>query len=388
MYRRYRGAIDVIGSGGHPARPRAGRRRGAPLHTLSSRFLRISYPASVTEQFRSARKRHGPQRPPLREARLPSSPQTSPPSFDEDDDDASLPDQNEYEPSDDDSNNSDFQQQHHTPLPPQPQSTPTIITNNPENQSITSGHASPTQQRRNHHNTHTRRCRARLNGRFDTLNNILPRSPTVEVKHKVHILDHAITALQEMHQQNANLQLLLALRSRPRLVKWVDSFVPTASSIQQALDPFISLVCHTAAWPYAEVWHAQPPHINLIHTSPRATTMHFPALNHLAHVSAAQTQLCFADDFVGKCFETRVPRWSCSPVQQCQVAQRAQLLAAARIQCAFAVPIPVAGDVSHVVAFFDVRQRERDTTQVQFAAFAAVCVGNAWAAKQASALAS
>eukprot|EP00737_Agarophyton_chilense_P002765 gb/GEZJ01003181.1/.p1 GENE.gb/GEZJ01003181.1/~~gb/GEZJ01003181.1/.p1 ORF type:complete len:348 (+),score=43.84 gb/GEZJ01003181.1/:1760-2803(+) len=325
--------------------------------------------------------------------RAPSSPQTPPPAFDEDDDDASLPEQNDFDPTDDESHHSYFPNAESSSRPSQsrPQRSsdaPTEVTAQPENQSVTSGHASPTQQRRNHHNTHTRRCRARLNNRFDTLNNMLPRSPTVEVKHKVHILDHAVSALQHMHQENANLELFLAMRSKHKLVAWVDSYVISATTVQAALSPLIDLISQTGSWPYAEVWRTDPPNMSLVHTKLRGSSMQYPALSTLARFSAAQHQFPIASDFTGRSFETRAPFWTSSPTQLCQVVNRAQLMAAARLRCAFSVPVPVAGEIPFVLSFYDVRQRDRDAAQLHSAAFAAVCVGNAWAAKQADAVAS
>ncbi|KAI0564545.1 GAF-like protein [Gracilaria domingensis] len=217
---------------------------------------------------------------------------------------------------------------------------------------------------------------------------MLPRSPTVEVKHKVHILDHAITALQHMHQENANLELFLAMRSRPRVVAWVDSFIPTATTIQSALNPLIDLISHTGAWPYAEVWESDPPNMSLVHSRLRGAPMQYPALSTLARFSAAHHKLPIASDFAGRSFETRAPFWTATPSQLCQVVNRAQLMAAARLNSAFSVPIPVAGEIPFVVSFYDVRQRERDPAQLHSASFAAVCLGNAWAAKQAETLAS
>lgn len=285
---------------------------------------------------------------------MPPSPQTSPPHDDED----SLPDTDADTP---------------PPTPGVPQD---------DHASITSGHASPSQQRRDHHNTHTRRCRARLNWRFDALNNMLPHPPAAEVKHKVHILDHAISAFHNLRQTNAQLELMLALRSNERIVNWVDSFAHAAPDIVSALDPVVRLITHTGAWPYAEVWRLRERStISMDSFCIACPPMLESTLLQLAQYS--QRIVCgTTQEFVGGAFEMTRPAWTNACLDACRNEGRARLLGNARIRSAFAVPVPVAGEVTHVLAFYDVHERGRDAAHEEFASFASVCVGNCFGARQ------
>lgn len=306
----------------------------------------------------------------------PASPQTSPvnPEYD---DDESLPEQHdtEAEPEDYDSDpypNPPQQPRHrHSQLGPAA----------PEDQSITSGHGTPNQLRRNHHNTHTRRCRARLNWRFQALNDMLPHNTSSEPKHKVQILDHAISSLTSLRQENAQLELMLALRSKPKIIRWVDSFVPNAPSLLAALDPLTNLICQTANWPYAECWRISDGTIAMRSFFVRCPPVLQQALSALGRFTHSHPTHA-SQDFAGRAFETCRPAWTSSVVDACHDARRAHLIAAARLRTAFAVPVPVGGEVSHALVFYDVHQRAREEKHEEFASFAAVSVGNCYGARQ------
>lgn len=244
---------------------------------------------------------------------------------------------------------------------------------------------SPEQRRRNHHNTHTRRCRARLNWRFDALNRMLPTSEKNEVKHKVHILDHAIRALKDLEAENDKLRLLVALRSNAAVLEWIDSFAPQASDAVTALKPVLDMLTFVGGWPYAEVWAKRSKEgggMQMQHFTVKSSALLEPALSALGRHGVQALPLPEQSDVVGHVFLHGCAQWSGSVVEQCRDAARQQMLASARLRTCLAVPVPIDGDTTFVVALYDVRGRPEDSKLVDFATFVAVMVGNAFGAAQ------
>lgn len=105
------------------------------------------------------------------------------------------------------------------------------------------------------HNSHTRRCRAKVNTKFQELLSILPTPPPkTGVKHKAQILDYTIRVFREIYAKKLNLEAELALSSRAQLNMWVDSKVAPAKCLADILNPFMSLICTKENWQYAETW--------------------------------------------------------------------------------------------------------------------------------------
>lgn len=111
--------------------------------------------------------------------------------------------------------------------------------------------------RKRGNNTHTRRCRKKVNDKFDELLSILPPpdDPKAQpVKHKAQILAYSIMRIREISSRNHYLELMLAMSNRDALTKWIDRVVTESSTLAQALEPFMELLCTTRSWKYAELW--------------------------------------------------------------------------------------------------------------------------------------
>lgn len=246
------------------------------------------------------------------------------------------------------------------------------------------GANSSEQRRRDHHNTHTRRCRARLNWRFDALNCMLPTPEHTEVKHKVHILDHAIAALTSLRAENEHLHLLVALRSNAAVSKWANDFASTALTASEALLPVLDMLTFVGEWPYAELWvsrHAQRS-MTIERFVVKSSAMLEPALAALGRHIQSTRGLPTEADFVGQTFVQGAAQWSTSCADVCADVTRVQLLGAARIRTCLAVPVPVDGEATHVVALYDVKEREQDDKLMEFATFVTATVGNCFGAAQ------
>lgn len=105
------------------------------------------------------------------------------------------------------------------------------------------------------HNSHTRRCRAKVNNKFAELLQILPTPPPkTGVKHKAQILDYTIRVFREIYAKKLYLEAELALSSRTHLNNWVESIVRPATVLADVLNPFMSLLCTKEKFAYAESW--------------------------------------------------------------------------------------------------------------------------------------
>ncbi len=110
------------------------------------------------------------------------------------------------------------------------------------------------------HNSHTRRCRAKVNNKFQELLRILPKPPPkTGVKHKAQILDYTIRVFREIYAKKLHLEAELALSSKAQLNTWVDSIVRPASQLADILNPFMSLICTKEKWQFAETWVPSEP---------------------------------------------------------------------------------------------------------------------------------
>lgn len=245
---------------------------------------------------------------------------------------------------------------------------------------------SPEQRRRDHHNTHTRRCRARLNWRFDALNRMLPAPENSEVKHKVHILDHSIMALKSLQAEIDQLRLLVAIRSNAAMLDWIDSFAPQAANAVVALKPVLDMLTFVGGWPYAEIWArktGQKGGMEMQHFAVKSSALLEPALSTLGRHCLQGQSVCEESELVGQVFLNGSAKWCEDIVEQCRDGLRRQMLSNGRLRTCLAVPVAIDGEISHVIAVYDIRERAEDSKMMEFASFMGVMVGNAFGAARA-----
>lgn len=271
-------------------------------------------------------------------------------------------------------------------------------------------------QNKDTHNSHTRRCRAKVNSKFQELLQILPAPPPkTGIKHKAQILDYTIQVFRDIHAKKTLLEAELALSSRTQLNTWVENVVRRSGSLQDALAPYLSLVCTKGGWKYSEAWvPVQEPSKNhnvtdgvqgISGESQIFTPLSLPIGPHsklrlgravvpsLGNTDDPDLQLklekfrdksrpygCKARvDLPGRIMCTMRPEWLPS-LEDDEAFQRARLAREASLVVCFGVPVFVRGHVAAVAVFFDTEQRPYDAKCVDLADNVAILLGNSFGA--------
>ena len=277
-------------------------------------------------------------------------------------------------------------------------------------------HSATDGQNKDTHNSHTRRCRAKVNSKFQELLQILPAPPPkTGIKHKAQILDYTIQVFRDMHAKKTMLEVELALSSRTQLNTWVENVVRRSISLQDALAPYLSLVCTKGRWKYSEAWvPVQEPSKNpnvtdgvqgISGESQIFTPLSFPTGPHsklrlgcavvpsLGNTDDPDLQMklekfreksrpygCKARvDLPGRIMCTMRPEWLPS-LEDDEAFQRARLAKEASLVVCFGVPVFVRGHVAAVAVFFDTEQRPYDAKCVDLADNVAILLGNSFGA--------
>lgn len=286
------------------------------------------------------------------------------------------------------------------------------------------------------HNSHTRRCRAKVNNKFQELLRILPTPPPkTGVKHKAQILDYTIRVFREIYAKKLYLEAELALSSRAHLNTWVENVVKPATRLADILNPFMSLICTKEKWQFAETWVpvVVPARSNApadatsqdISTTDPMSTIHARSSMQNKNIVGSNGELFpsppipeaplrlgttvipstgnfddpdlqtklerFRDrsrafvckprvDPPGRIMCTMRPEWLPSLTDE-EAFQRSALAKDASLSVCFGVPFFVRGHVAAVVVFFDVEQKPYDAKCVDLAGTIAGLLGNAFGAR-------
>ncbi|CAN8061614.1 unnamed protein product [Agarophyton chilense] len=266
------------------------------------------------------------------------------------------------------------------------------------------------------HNSHTRKCRAKVNSKFQELLSILPPPPSnTGIKHKAQILDYTIRVFRDIHARKTLLEAELALSSRVQLSAWVNSIVSRSLSIQDALAPYLSLICAKGTWKYSEAWvpKLEPTPSNTNSQQLHAVTGESQVLTASNMLLGPDTQLrlglavipslgntddpdlipklerfrdrsrpytCKARvDLPGRIMCTMRPEWLPS-LEDHEAFQRSKLARDASLVVCFGVPVFIRGHVAAVAVFFDTDQRTFDAKCVDLAVEVADLLGNTYGA--------
>lgn len=268
-------------------------------------------------------------------------------------------------------------------------------------------------QGKNTHNSHTRRCRAKVNSKFQELLSILPTPPPkTGIRHKAQILDYTIRVFRDIHARKMLLEAELALSSRTQLNTWIQNIVSRSVTLQDAIAPYLSLICTKGGWKYSEAWvptqdvpmdAAQMKNVSGESRLLTPATLTVGPLARLRLGLAVVPSLGNTDDpelqsklerfrdrsrsysckarvdLPGRVMCTMRPEWLPSLEDQ-EAFQRAQLARAATLVVCFGVPIFVRGHIAAVAVFFDTEQRPYDAKCVDLADNLAGMLGNAYGA--------
>ena len=246
--------------------------------------------------------------------------------------------------------------------------------------------------KRGTHNSHTKRCRDKVNQRFHELVSVLPPAPDdVEVKHKAQILDYTIHVFKSLNFKKACLEAQLALCSTSSLNEWVMSTVKKSSNLRTALASFFDLMCTRGRWKFAEAWFPVQGREGLLANPTLEFGFgHIPKVTNPEDDSHRGVIESFIQESRSYRFEPRSgvpgrvvctmrPEWL-PRLDNGETFLRARLAIQGKIRICFAVPIIVCGYVAAVAVFFDTSGREYDPTLVDLAHNVASTMGNAFGA--------
>lgn len=268
------------------------------------------------------------------------------------------------------------------------------------------------------HNSHTRRCRAKVNLKFQELMQILP-PPSNGIKHKAQILEYTIQIFRDYHAKKMSLEAELALSSRAHLNAWVEGIVTRSLSLQELLLPYLSLICTKGGWKYSEAWvSAQESddaacdggggggsngttgisgHSRLLtpansaigpNSKLRLGPTLIPPLGNTDDLDLQSKLERFRDrsrpygckariDLPGRILCTMRPEWLPS-LEDTEVFQRARLATDASLTMCFGVPVFIRGYVAAVAMFFDTEKRAYDAKCVDLADYVGSLLGSSF----------
>lgn len=266
------------------------------------------------------------------------------------------------------------------------------------------------------HNSHTRRCRAKVNSKFQELMQILPTPPpNTGIKHKAQILEYTIQIFRDYHARKTSLEAELALSSRAHLHSWIEGVVARSLSLQDLLAPYLSLICTKGHWKYSEAWvssqdapdsadtpldgtdtsglsHLLTPTNSAIgpNSKLRLGLAVIPSLGNTDDPDLQAKLERFRDksrpygckarvDLPGRILCTMRPEWLPS-LEDTEVFQRARLAADASLVMCFGVPVFVRGQVAAIAMFFDTESRPYDAKFVDLADNVATQLGSSFGA--------
>lgn len=181
------------------------------------------------------------------------------------------------------------------------------------------------------------------------------------------------------------LEMQLALSSPYQMRRWVQSVVTSASTLRDALKPFMALICLTRKWKYAELWEpcARPGDVDSVAlkylTGALPPTLERDELLRLKLYRANSRRYVFKprSGVPGRVFLTMRPEWL--PLLNDPVAfPRAPHAVRHKVEVTFAVPVIVNGSVQMVVEFFDTDRRDYDPQTMNLANEIAVLFGKAY----------
>lgn len=249
--------------------------------------------------------------------------------------------------------------------------------------------------------SHTRRCRAKVNAKLGELLALLPEAALAaggaradgvpdgsggEVKHKAQILALAVERFSALRARNVELEMQLAMSTPYHMRRWVRSVSDMAPDLARALKPFMTMICLTRSWKYAELWEpATGGSGTLLKYRTSSLPLQLPGdeRDRLRGYRARSRKFAFMprSGVPGRVFLTRRPEWL--PALDDAVAfPRAPYAVEHRLEVTFAVPVIVHGEVRMVVEFYDTTKRGYDPAIVNIANAIAAMFGAAFEERQ------
>eukprot|EP00172_Hildenbrandia_rubra_P003593 Plantae.Rhodophyta-Hildenbrandia_rubra.ctg5963.p1 GENE.Plantae.Rhodophyta-Hildenbrandia_rubra.ctg5963~~Plantae.Rhodophyta-Hildenbrandia_rubra.ctg5963.p1 ORF type:complete len:404 (+),score=41.10 Plantae.Rhodophyta-Hildenbrandia_rubra.ctg5963:978-2189(+) len=218
-------------------------------------------------------------------------------------------------------------------------------------------------EKREAHNIHTRRCRARHNERLHVLVSLLPEPPIhLQVKTKTECLNYVITNFKSMQSEITSREYDLALTSKKNLREWIDEIAKRSANLEVALRAVVELLCAKTNAVYGDLWRpirSQSPIDALLHS------------NHLEHVKSyskaegwlekpmvssnndifGESYLHITEDFVNNVFATLRPVLTAHYETECELQRRSLVFEKGLSSC-LAIPVIIFGRVLAVLSLY------------------------------------
>lgn len=227
--------------------------------------------------------------------------------------------------------------------------------------------------------SHTRRCREKVNEKFERLLEALPPPPNgVEVKHKAQILEYTIRVFRHYIARRAALNIDIALASPAALARWAAA--RGSQTLHSLLDDFSALYARKHHWPYVETWTGSP----LSLATAQVCDDKSPAAEQLRVFGARARELAPHSPqaplgLIQRAAAAQRPEWLPAPRGDPFAFARAGLAAQAGLEVALAVPVIARGcePPVAVLLFADVKERDYSSVEVarlcEFANLVASC---------------
>lgn len=257
--------------------------------------------------------------------------------------------------------------------------------------------------------SNTRRCRAKLNSKLHDLLELLPtteraalgpfpstsdhaqkNTDVLNVKNKAQVIGLAVDRVKQIRARNMVLEMRLAMSSRHRLRGWVRSVANASSSLTEALQSFLGLICLTRGWKYAELWEptssaVSGPHLRYVAGSvPPSITDDDRRKLRAYRTGSKRFKFGPRAGVPGRVYVTKQPEWL-PHLDDVVAFPRARYAVEHQVRVTFAVPVLSNGQVRMVAEFFDTCKRRYDPQSVDIAQEIAALLGSAFDVPQHSA---
>mmetsp|Transcript_5697 Transcript_5697/g.16953 ORF Transcript_5697/g.16953 Transcript_5697/m.16953 type:complete len:382 (+) Transcript_5697:227-1372(+) len=230
-------------------------------------------------------------------------------------------------------------------------------------------------KRRMDHNTHTRKSREKLNDKFERLVRVLPKvGNDKDMKHKAQILEHSLSTLEKLLNENKALEMELALLSRNNTVEWVKTVVDSAKNETEVFIPLLKLICLKSPGCFGEMWKVSADSKYTIIGAASSKDLDNETRDVAANLAGTSAEPS-GEPLVRHCFTSMR---SCCGNQRSHIG--AELRWCRGVSCSLAVPIIYSGRVNIVATFYSASQ-PFDRTVVETSELGATCLGNYYTSK-------
>lgn len=223
--------------------------------------------------------------------------------------------------------------------------------------------------------SHTRKCREKVNEKFERLLEALPSPPCgVEVKYKAQVLEYTISVFRKLIARRHALRTDIALSSAHAVARWAGGELAGAR-FEEVVEKFARLYATKKNWKYAEVWMNGQRRTGTVLNGDEITEM---KLNTFAKAGLGTGMR--AGGMVARTFAARQAEWLPDVGGDPAAFSRADVAKECGLRVALTVPVMMRnGGCAAVLLFADWTDRTYSTLEVAEVVEFARVVGDAYA---------